>query len=793
MTHTNARYRPLLLVLLFLLTVTTLAALAVRYAEPVTDGDIWFHLAYGRYFVENHTLTVDHSIFSWTPAHGVWIYCAWISQSILYLLHEAWGFMGLYALRFAFIILFLVFVLAMAPKKAAYVPTMLLVCLGGLLMAQAGLRIKADLFSFLFMTCLVFLWFRFRSDPASRRGLLLVIPVLFLLWVNAHPGFIFGAVFLALVFIGEAINQLSGSPEKLDSRTLSYLFLACVLSAAAVFITPYGWTYPFHLLDELVFSSERFYRDIRSLMEYQSIFYPDASPLHFIDHLVVSSCILAALVFLQVKNRRTDWTVLLVNAAFLVLYMKYLRLTYYWAIVFVFSAAYLLRRQAADGPGIMVNKPVRAGLQAIVVCLVLFYSFRATYESLCSPNIGYNAAYHPPAAEAEYIRTHYPSLRMGNDYDSGTYLLWSLWPEKKVFLDARYFPFSQWYGEYTAFADTTDGNRRDLFLEKYPCDLWCLSYNDLDLVRYFLDSEDWRLVHYSTSGCVFLSRRAKPAEDRVVADIGSPSSLYETIRASHFAFLAGEYPAAKKLVMNLTPCPLCPGQKGLAYGSMVSLGDEFSNRQRFSDAVDLFASAIRISPHAADAYLKKGNAEIQMKRIPEAMITFRKALALDPDLDMAHNSLGNAYMLLDKPEDALACYSEALRINPGNAAALKNRSMAEECRKLDAGIAQVRERLERNPGDLALTRTLSVLYAKKGAYDKALAGLMEIVRRTPEDPVVYYNIACMYSRMDNASESLAWLERAIRKGFDDWPLLKRDPDLAAVRGTEAYRVLVRGR
>ena len=64
------------------------------YAEPVMDGDLWFHLAYGRFMVENRTLVPDHTVFSWTPADNATIYCAWIPEITLYAIHAWAGWQG---------------------------------------------------------------------------------------------------------------------------------------------------------------------------------------------------------------------------------------------------------------------------------------------------------------------------------------------------------------------------------------------------------------------------------------------------------------------------------------------------------------------------------------------------------------------------------------------------------------------------------------------------------------------------------------------------------------------------
>ncbi|HOO46978.1 MAG TPA: tetratricopeptide repeat protein, partial [Deltaproteobacteria bacterium] len=86
---------------------------------------------------------------------------------------------------------------------------------------------------------------------------------------------------------------------------------------------------------------------------------------------------------------------------------------------------------------------------------------------------------------------------------------------------------------------------------------------------------------------------------------------------------------------------------------------------------------------------------------------------------------------------------------------------------------------------------MAVQYAHQGEYDKAITSLKKASSLSPEDADIYYNIACMYSRMNMVEESVAWLERAVSKGFNNWKLIKKDPDLDNIRVTGFYKKLVR--
>lgn len=58
----------------------------IQFATPIADGDVWWQMAYARYFLDHNTLISDHSIFTWSDVDTRPIYCAWIGQLLLYYL-----------------------------------------------------------------------------------------------------------------------------------------------------------------------------------------------------------------------------------------------------------------------------------------------------------------------------------------------------------------------------------------------------------------------------------------------------------------------------------------------------------------------------------------------------------------------------------------------------------------------------------------------------------------------------------------------------------------------------------
>lgn len=757
--------------------VVAVATVAVRFAEPVNDGDLWFHMAYGRYFIQNHTLIPDHSIFTWTPAENDTIYCAWISQTLLYLLYDAGGMNFMYATRYLIILIFaaLTFSFYLRGKRCVrqFLPVMVLVCIMGLLMSCAGLRIKAELFSFLFMTLLVWAWLFLKTRKDATLSIVYLFPLIFLIWVNTHGAFIFGFAFFGLVMLGEILNVVTNSSEKFDNRLMKHLVLSFGLSTLALSITPYGWHYIAQLTNDLIINTGELRRDIKTIGEYQSIFVPQASILHFVDYLFAASIILIALFWASFRKNAADWALIIVNISFLLFYMKYLRSTYYWGIIFAFSSSYLLGKLLHENPGFPRMKPASTALGIACSFLVLLLCARTFYETFCAASIGFNTNYIVPFSEAEYINKNYHDLVLGNDYNCGSYLLWSLGPNGKVFIDARYFPFKKWFQDYNEFSQNVDRARVMNFLNKYRCDLWCLSYA-APVLSYFASSPDWKLVYYGPSACVFVSSGMPSLpENHSVSESVYHSTIYNAYNIGRFATTIGDLEVARKIAREMSPYAICLGQAKTAINVNLNIGNALLARKRYTDAIELYS-------HALDMQRK---------------ISFFRILSVGVNVEeitMLHDNLGLALLNENQLGQAQQHFQNALRLNPDAGNARKYLpALDKKIKKIDEAISRYKAHLIGSPDNLTTLNSLAMLYSLKGQYQEALDCLMRALKLDPENPNVYYNIACIHARQRHVKEALEYLEQAIAKGFNDWSLLRNDHDMNAIRNTPDYARLIR--
>jgi hypothetical protein len=100
-----------------LLAALLVVVIAVRFAQPIEDGDIFWHMAYGHQMLDRGTLVPDHSIYSWMPASNDTIYCTWLSDLLFLGVWKAFGPAGLFALRYAAILAVSALMVAFARRR----------------------------------------------------------------------------------------------------------------------------------------------------------------------------------------------------------------------------------------------------------------------------------------------------------------------------------------------------------------------------------------------------------------------------------------------------------------------------------------------------------------------------------------------------------------------------------------------------------------------------------------------------------------------------------------------------
>jgi hypothetical protein len=556
--------------IIFLAFVTfALGVLAIRYAEPILDGDLFWHLKYAAQMLARGSLVPDHSLYSWTPATTDTIYCAWLGELLLYGLYQAGGLPILFAFRYLCLAVAAVLLLRTAASRSVPSLRALAIVLASLLAARGGTIIKPEILSFLAFHCVVFTYcaarYADRNGLDSRR-IFLVIPLIVVVWVNAHGGFMLAAPFFLATFIGEILMRWRRTDAALSTDGLTSMIVAWALSAVAVCITPYGWHYPAQLIaDYLLHTGPRVGESWN--VAYRSLLTLDGFS-EFRDYGLVMAVVTAGLMVLARRHlTQTNWGLLLALILYVPLFLLYARAAFFLAVAFGYASLDLLavlklraNERRADKRGLPRGRlRLRfaygcAALLIIVAGMIALYSARLAEKGSW---VGFGVSYVNPVAEADFLAASQLGTRLYNIFDSGGYLLWRLDPSYKVMIDSRFFPYKAWFSELYGFST---GETFAEFLQKYPADTAIIDLDRIGVLKNFLQSSDWKLAFYGPTSAIFVRRTigdekypATFTEDRFDRLRNAQTAL----NVFDFATVIGDYPTAWKVLgqieMTLRP------------------------------------------------------------------------------------------------------------------------------------------------------------------------------------------------------------------------------------------------
>jgi len=559
------------------------------FTNPMGDGDIWFHIFYGKYFLEHGTMTIDHSIFSWTPANNNTIYHVWLPDIIYYFFYNLFGLSGIFIIRFIMLIPFIVLLIYFAKIRGVlYNPlTWLFIIAGQLMIANASID-KPEIFTFMYFTVTVFLyWYMVHKKDFSPYYFYL-FPLIMLLWVNSHGGFIFGLSFLFLISVGEILNIFFYPYLAFSDKLKKHFFIAMILSAFVCLLTPYGIKYPIQLFNQTFLGhlDEVYYK---SLMAYNPTF-DVSSDLQIIFIDIILFCFVLLLLF-NIMKKNINFSLVLTNLLFAYLYTKFTRTTFFWGPVFCFSVIYLLSITPAIN---FIKNRVVAFSIAIIVFLFLSYntghSLYIKYFQSRFINSVFGTGIGTLEKETDLIDKYMKNYKLCNTYVSGAYLMWRLWPDVKVMMDPRQFPYP-WYPEYR---DLEMGKNIDGFLNKYNCDIFLVENRQNILIPWLMNSKDWNLVYLGKIATIFKRSHVPMTLDAygVQKEDLNFQNFYEAIFMLNITINYFDFETARFIVNKLESKMLFPKQKEIVRGLKYHIdGVVAYYNNEYEKASDLFQKA----------------------------------------------------------------------------------------------------------------------------------------------------------------------------------------------------------
>ena len=109
---------------------------------------------------------------------------------------------------------------------------------------------------------------------------------------------------------------------------------------------------------------------------------------------------------------------------------------------------------------------------------------------------------------------------------------------------------------------------------------------------------------------------------------------------------------------------------------------------------------------------------------------------------------------------------------------------------LDQEVRFLEAVLGRCPRHVGVLKALGDLYTGCGRVREGLAVDLRLARLCPQDHLVWYNLGCSYALTGQGDRAFHALERAVDLGYRDARWMRRDKDLASLRGDPRFQELV---
>ena len=404
----------------FILLAPLLLLVAIRFFYVPTDPDYWWHLKTGQLIVETGALPrVDD--FSYTASGHRWVTHEWLSEVAWYVIQERVGYVGNVALFAVLGTAVSLLVYATCRSRGLGEPAAAILMLWAWALSMPSANVRAQLLTVLLAALVALLLTRYRQGQTRA---LWPVPLLFVVWVNLHGGYLVGLVLLGLTCAGEAMSRMSGR----HGAPLRPLLAITALSILATLLNPHGLdalAYPFSYAGTANAS-------MRYIVEWQS---PDFHKPHF---LLFAASLLLAMV-LGVSRRPLGPTEALWTLALGLMALQSGRHIPIYAVVVtpILGARLAQEIPLLTRPLSGWRRPKLLGVSWILLALAVPRVALAA-DDLGSTQLGRepNGATYPAAA-VEYLRSARLDGNLYNSYYFGGYLVYQLHPQRRVFIDGR--------------------------------------------------------------------------------------------------------------------------------------------------------------------------------------------------------------------------------------------------------------------------------------------------------------------------------------------------------------------
>jgi hypothetical protein len=211
---------------------------------PISDGDIYWHLAAGREILHQRAL-LRLDPFTLSAAGRPWVDVHWLFQVGAYALYALSGFTGLAIAKAALVAGGATILVRAAEQSGSALArgVCAIAVLGGLILDRHLVPMRPLIVTLFFLAVFLLALERVRTQPARARWAWVVLPLVQIVWCNCQGLAPLGPVLVAMYLVGAWLSTVRtrhwpfASENASSVRPLALVLGLCVLAS---FVTPYG-------------------------------------------------------------------------------------------------------------------------------------------------------------------------------------------------------------------------------------------------------------------------------------------------------------------------------------------------------------------------------------------------------------------------------------------------------------------------------------------------------------------------------------------------------------------------
>jgi len=398
--------------------VYTILALQFIRAFVITDPDIWWHLATGRWILQHHGVPLTDPFSSYGMGKP-WIAYSWLFDVVIQLLFQHFSYVGIVlyevAIRVALAVALFHLVRSLLPYfgRASMLTVVSLYAISGAVGPRPGM--VTILFGILELDILL------SSRRTGNSGKLWLLPLMLMLWANWHIQFVYGLLILG-VFAGEAIlaSLLHAEFGGEHLARFKQLSIVSVASLLATFVNPYGAR-----IYSTVFQYMHQPKSYGVVTELKAMNFRD--PQHFVALFLVLG---AAMAIGWRREASPLWPILLSIAA--VLAFRSAKEIWFLSVISTCAIAdHWTLPLRYSRPPLLSRDRLLVGISVLAVLVVAWRHYDVSNSWL---EIQVDGNF--PEVASQYIESHHLHGPLFNHFNDGGYLIWRL-PSLPVSMDGR--------------------------------------------------------------------------------------------------------------------------------------------------------------------------------------------------------------------------------------------------------------------------------------------------------------------------------------------------------------------